>query len=197
MTVNDFIQFVDRVRREFNDVYSGKKKVARAVSADRITGLDAFEIDEHIHSPHAPSNAQKNSDITKSEIETKLNGIINSHYHAVGFSDISVSQQAIDSFNSVLRTMKSPESTLDLIGEAVSGWIREAEVNGLLDKHYIHEQIQSSQLWTVVHNLGKLPSVTIVDSSGGVVYGPDVRYINSNCIEISTDAPFSGRAILS
>ena len=35
----------------------------------------------HSQSAHAPANAQKNSDITKAEIETKLTGIITSHTH--------------------------------------------------------------------------------------------------------------------
>ncbi|MDY5098692.1 MAG: hypothetical protein SPE86_10855, partial [Clostridium sp.] len=36
----------------------------------------------HSQSTHAPANAQKNSDITKEEIETKLTGKISSHSHA-------------------------------------------------------------------------------------------------------------------
>ena len=36
----------------------------------------------HSQSTHAPSNAQKNSDITKAEIETKLTGNITSHTHS-------------------------------------------------------------------------------------------------------------------
>ena len=35
----------------------------------------------HSQSAHAPSNAQKNSDITKTEIEAKLTGKITSHHH--------------------------------------------------------------------------------------------------------------------
>lgn len=35
----------------------------------------------HAGNPHAPSNAQKNSDITKAEIEAKLTGAITSHTH--------------------------------------------------------------------------------------------------------------------
>lgn len=38
-------------------------------------------IQGHITSPHAPSNAQKNSDITKAEIEAKLTGLISTHTH--------------------------------------------------------------------------------------------------------------------
>jgi len=41
-------------------------------------------IQTHIGSAHAPSNAQKNSDIIKSEIEAVLTGAITSHSHAGG-----------------------------------------------------------------------------------------------------------------
>lgn len=43
-----------------------------------------LNIQQHVASAHAPSNAQKNSDITKSEIEAKLTGEITSHTHAGG-----------------------------------------------------------------------------------------------------------------
>jgi len=39
-------------------------------------------IQAHVASPHAPADAQKNSDITKAEIEAKLIGEISSHTHA-------------------------------------------------------------------------------------------------------------------
>lgn len=41
-------------------------------------------IQTHITSTHAPSDAQKNSNITKAEIEAKLTGEISSHSHAGG-----------------------------------------------------------------------------------------------------------------
>jgi len=41
-------------------------------------------IQNHISSSHAPSNAQKNSNITKAEIEVKLTGAITSHTHGGG-----------------------------------------------------------------------------------------------------------------
>lgn len=41
-------------------------------------------IQSHVTSSHAPSDAQKNSDITKAEIEAKLTGQIDSHDHAGG-----------------------------------------------------------------------------------------------------------------
>ena len=42
-------------------------------------GLTAYN---HSQAAHAPSNAQKNSDITKAEIEAKLTGAITSHNHS-------------------------------------------------------------------------------------------------------------------
>src|SRR5699024_240258 len=41
-------------------------------------GLTAYN---HSQAAHAPSNAQKNSDITKAEIEAKLTGAITTHTH--------------------------------------------------------------------------------------------------------------------
>lgn len=41
-------------------------------------------IQAHVAQAHAPSNAQKNSDISKAEIEAKLTGEISSHTHAAG-----------------------------------------------------------------------------------------------------------------
>ena len=43
----------------------------------------------HSQSVHAPSNAQKNSDITKAEIEAKLTGTITSHDHSGVYAPVS------------------------------------------------------------------------------------------------------------
>lgn len=45
-------------------------------------------IQAHVTSAHAPANAQKNSDILKSEIEAKLTGEISTHTHAGGGAPI-------------------------------------------------------------------------------------------------------------
>ena len=54
---------------------------------------------DHSQSAHAPSNAQKNSDITKGEIEAKLTGEISSHSHALpshNHDDIYYTESEID-----------------------------------------------------------------------------------------------------
>jgi hypothetical protein len=43
-------------------------------------------IQTHVFSAHAPSTAQKNSDITKAEIEAQLTGEITTHTHAGGLT---------------------------------------------------------------------------------------------------------------
>lgn len=44
----------------------------------------------HSQSAHAPANAQKNSDITKAEIEAKLTGTITTHSHTVTKEDVGL-----------------------------------------------------------------------------------------------------------
>lgn len=63
------------------------------------------------------------------------------------------------------------------------------------DQNYIHNQLASSTVWTIVHNLGKKPSVTVIDSGDNVVIG-DVEYIDLNTVQITFTAEFGGQAIL-
>lgn len=63
------------------------------------------------------------------------------------------------------------------------------------DVRYTHDQSVAASTWTIAHNLGKVPSVTIVTSAGDVVYG-DVRAIDLNTVEAKFSAPFAGKAYL-
>ena len=63
------------------------------------------------------------------------------------------------------------------------------------DKHYSHNQTSASATWTVTHNLGKFPSVTVIDSANSVVVG-EVNMTNINEVEITFSAAFSGKAYL-
>lgn len=64
---------------------------------------------------------------------------------------------------------------------------------GLADANYIHEQISPASQWSVVHNLGKRPSVSVVDSSGRVVFG-EINYIDNNTLMIKFKYQFAGKA---
>jgi hypothetical protein len=62
-----------------------------------------------------------------------------------------------------------------------------------LDKTYTHDFTAQSVV-TVTHNLGKLPSVNVIDSAGDEVQG-DVYYVNTNEVIVSFSYPTSGRVI--
>lgn len=63
------------------------------------------------------------------------------------------------------------------------------------DSHYTHDQNSVSDIWSVTHNLGKKPSVTVVDSADTVLYG-SVSYTNDNSLTITLSAPTSGKAYM-
>ena len=61
---------------------------------------------------------------------------------------------------------------------------------------YTHNQSASASTWTITHNLGFFPSVTVVDSGGTTVIG-DVSYISENQVSITFSAAFGGKAYFS
>lgn len=61
------------------------------------------------------------------------------------------------------------------------------------DKHYVHQQNTPNSSWTIAHNLGKKPSVTVVDSADEVVHG-QIEYIDNNTVTLTFAGAFSGRA---
>jgi hypothetical protein len=63
------------------------------------------------------------------------------------------------------------------------------------DLNYIHYQDVASDKWTITHNLGKFPSVTIVSSAGEQVIA-DVNYKSANVVEVSFMGAFAGIAYL-
>lgn len=58
---------------------------------------------------------------------------------------------------------------------------------------YTHVQTLPSSVWTVAHNLGRYPSITVVDNLGGELFA-DVRYIDSAIAQITHSVPLIGRA---
>jgi hypothetical protein len=56
-------------------------------------------------------------------------------------------------------------------------------------------QVSPSATWTVTHNLGVHPSVTVVDTGDSVIE-PNVHYDSLNAITISFGGATSGKAFL-
>lgn len=68
-------------------------------------------------------------------------------------------------------------------------------IDSMADKHYVYNQTSASTEWTITHNLGKYPSVTIVGNDGVQVMA-DYKYINANTLKITFNTPFLGKAYL-
>ena len=60
---------------------------------------------------------------------------------------------------------------------------------------YTHIEQASGYTWAINHNLGKYPSVFVVDTGGNWVIG-DVQYLNENQIIVRFTYEFSGIAYL-
>jgi hypothetical protein len=61
---------------------------------------------------------------------------------------------------------------------------------------YHHTQGTSSAVWTITHNLGWYPNVTVQDSGGSIVEG-EIAYTSTMSLTITFTGAFSGRAYLS
>jgi len=61
------------------------------------------------------------------------------------------------------------------------------------DKTFAFKQNVASDTWTVVHNLGKYPNITVVDSAGSVVVGEIILQTTEQAV-ISFNGAFSGKA---
>lgn len=64
---------------------------------------------------------------------------------------------------------------------------------GTSDAHYRHVQGVAATTWTVNHNLGKFPSVTVVTSTGDEVEG-SVDHVSTMQAVLSFATAFSGEA---
>ena len=67
---------------------------------------------------------------------------------------------------------------------------------GASTETYVHTQGTPSGTWTINHNLGYHPNISIIDSAGTVVEG-DTTWPNAYTIVVSFESAFSGKAYLS
>lgn len=65
------------------------------------------------------------------------------------------------------------------------------------DEHYLHQQAVAASLWTITHNLGFYPSVTVIDSAGTQVEADPV-YLSDSALTIEfPGGAMAGSAALS
>lgn len=63
------------------------------------------------------------------------------------------------------------------------------------DHSYVHNQGLAAQVWTVIHNLNRFPSVSPVNSANTQMNAV-IDYINKNTLTITFLSPVLGKAYL-
>lgn len=70
----------------------------------------------------------------------------------------------------------------------------QSQITSGADRAYTHNQVSPSSTWTITHNLGKYPSVTVVNSAGDRVFGSE-RHDSVNQLTLTFETGgFSGKA---
>ncbi len=113
---------------DYNDLTN--KPVIPKVTNDLTNSLKANydTAYEHSQSPHAPANAQKNSDITKAEIEAKLTGNIATHTHSQYLTEHqSLSDYAL---KTQLHTHTNKDALDMIIGAKIDEWNNKSDFSG-------------------------------------------------------------------
>jgi len=60
---------------------------------------------------------------------------------------------------------------------------------------YDFHQVTPAATWDINHNLGKFPSITVIDTGDTVVVG-EYQYIDNNNVQLTFSAAFAGKAYL-
>ncbi len=71
--------------------------------------------------------------------------------------------------------------------------VLDATVLGLPPMYYVHAQGTPSNTWLIVHNLGRYPSVNVVDSAGDS-WLANPHHLSVNELILEWDVSFSGTA---
>lgn len=116
---------------------------------------------------------------------------------SIGYVDIGIitiqagtPESTINDLMMIEQTVSPRDPLLDQILQAIAD-------GGGTDgrQRFIWPQNIPLEVWTIPHNLNAFPSVTVVDSTGSVV-GADVSYIDSNMVQVTFGASYTGKAYL-
>lgn len=77
-----------------------------------------------------------------------------------------------------------------------SGWGSPVSLIPETNLGYVHIQSVPSSTWTITHDLGFMPNITVVDSGDNVVEG-SYNYQSETTVVLTFDGAFSGKAYLS
>ncbi len=132
---------------------------------------------------------------TKQVKLTDLKTLVNTTYTLTSTVDTKKNVANIDLTDSdgAKTTVKLKGGTGITLTQPASNEITIASLND--DANFVFTQGIPSATWNITHNLGKFPSVSVVDTADQLMYG-DTEYFNENSLTITFSAPFSGKAYL-
>ena len=112
---------------------------------------------------------------------------------AVPYDEVEADVEHTDANTVTIRTTLVPalnEYTVVCAGPGATGG------GGGSDAYYVYDGTGTpATSWTVTHNLGKFPSVSVVDTGGNWLL-PDVHYVNTNQLTVSLASPTTGKAYM-
>lgn len=79
---------------------------------------------------------------------------------------------------------------------SISHLATKEELEKAADKHFEFEQGIASDTWVIEHNLGKKPSITVVDSADSVIGIFKADYDGENKVTLRFNGAFTGKAYL-
>lgn len=132
---------------------------------------------DHSQTSHAPANAQKNSDITKAEIEAKLTGTISSHKHIVTKNDVDL--------GNVENTADIDKCISTATQAALDNKISVSERVNFMTRFTSPVGDGTAKSYTLNHNLGtKFVVVSLYDTATGEEVWTDITRTTNNAIKL-------------
>jgi hypothetical protein len=157
-------------------------------SGDQFVRLTSIKVSKY---PSGSSNAAVeflNALVSKDIVLSDIDNINNFGIYTVS----SVTQDSNDNdYYDIALTSKSGNGTI--VNEQFYSIILYA---GSGDKSFTHTQSNAASSWTINHNLGKKPSVSVTTAATGAQVIGEVTYTNNNTLVISFEAAFNGIAHL-
>lgn len=98
--------------------------------------------------------------------------------------------EVVDSGGNVETVSAGPVLVLEIVERGLQG------VPGAGGSAVDFTQASPLSVWTIAHNLGREPIISVT-SVGGVVIGtPEALHLSTDVVQLTFDAPFAGRARL-
>ena len=95
--------------------------------------------------------------------------------------------------DSVISQITSLQESLDKLKTSNTSSGGSQTTFSVQDLNYTHIQQTPSAYWTVVHNLGKIPAISITDTAGTEVWA-DIINVTLNSFDVVLQYPMSGTA---